>query len=395
MMFEEASPADVDMDEGLVNHARKLLYDLHQTGKYPALQVCIRRHGKVVLHEAIGRYRPIGGTDQWQPVDYDTRFALFSVSKCVAATCMHILFDRNVLRVDDLVSWYIPEYAQKGKEYTTIRHLLSHQAGIPMILWHVTDELLLDWDQVIQRICEQTAWHPPGRRTGYHMISGGFVLAEIIRRVDGRDIRTFLKDEILDPLGFETFNFGVDEAWYSKTACSERVDRLPPGGLVPFLSRLLDVDLVQALAVMNRPAILESVIPSGNIVGTANETSRFFQMLLNGGELDGQRILSPEQIRRATIEQVMATTDWTLFFTPQRYSLGFMLGRKSTDINVFGKDTAATFGHLGFMRNLGWADPDSDIAGAILTSGKPVKPTREILIFREFQNTLRMACNPK
>lgn len=379
------------MDAGLLNEARDVLYELHGTGKYPGLQVCIRRHGEVVLHEAIGEYRPVDG-DGWKPVGRDTRFMLFSISKCIAATCMHILFDREILHVDDLVSWYIPEFAQNGKELVTLRHILSHQAGIPMIFWHITDELIGDWDAIIASICEQKPWHPPGRRTGYHMISGGYVIGEVIRRVDGRDIRTFAREEILDPMGMETFDYGIDPQWYPNTAQSERVDRLPPRLLVRLLSRIMDVDLEDALAVMNRPAVFEGVIPSGNIVGTAEETSRFFQMLLDGGTWEGHEILSPEQIRRATVEQVMAVADWTLLMTPQRYALGFMLGRKRTPLNVFGKDTAATFGHLGFMRNFGWADPARDIAGGILTSGKPIKPSREVLLVRKFQNAIQKAC---
>lgn len=384
-------PSEVAMDPGLLVHARRLLDQLVRSGKYPALQVCIRRRGEVVLHEALGEFRAIGES-RWQRTTLDTRFAIFSVSKCVAATCMHILFDRNAVHVDDPVCWYIPEFAQNGKELVTLRHVLSHQAGIPMILWHITDDLIRDWDAIIARICEQTPWHPPGRRTGYHMISAGYVLGEVIRRVDGRDIRTFLQEEILDPMGMQTFNFGVDREWYPRTASSERVDRLPPKQVVKLVSRVMDVDLVQALAVMNRPAVFEGVIPSGNVVGTAEETSRFFQMLLDGGEYGGKRILSAEQIRRATVEQVMAVADWTLLFTPQRYGLGFMLGRKRTGLNIFGKNTASTFGHLGFTRNLGWADPDHQIAGGFITSGKPVRPGREVFILREFQETIRAAC---
>lgn len=387
----EVSPREVGMDPDKLERARKLLNKLNDSGRYPAIQVCIRRHGKIVFHEAVGRYRPIESLS-WRPSDLETRFMIFSISKCITATCLHILLDRDVINVDDPVSWYIPEFAQNGKEHVTLRHILCHQAGIPMILWNLSDEVIRDWDGVIQTICEQKPWHVPGRRTGYHMISGGYILGEVLRRVDGRDLQTFLREEIREPLGMETFGFGITPDWFEKTACSEAVDRLPPEILMRFVSNIIDVDLRQALAVMNRPVIFETVIPSGNITGTAEECSRFFQMLLDEGEFDGNRILSVEQVRRATLEQVMATTDWTLLLTPQRYGLGFMLGRKRTELNVFGKGTEETFGHLGFLRNLGWADRANDIAGSFLTSGKPVRPGREVLVLREFQNTIREAC---
>lgn len=384
-------PRELDMDPRLVRKARGLLYELHDSGKYPALQVCIRRRGKIVLHEGIGTYRPVDGGRK-RDVDLDTRFAIFSISKCITATLMHILFDRDEVKVDDRVAWYIPEFAQNGKEQVTIRHILTHQAGIPMILWNLSDDVIRDWDGIIQKICEQKPWHPPGRRTGYHMISGGYILGEIIQRVRGTSLREVIQTEILDPLGFETFNYGVDSDRWHQTACSERVDRLPPRLLVHFVSRILDLDLEQALAVMNRPAVFESIIPAGNIVGTAEETSRFFQMLLNGGEYAGHRVLSEEQVARATVEQVLAVADWTLMLTPQRYSLGFMLGRKRTEFNIWGSNTEETFGHIGFSRNFAWADRANEVSGALITSGKPIRPAREILTLREFQNTIRDAC---
>lgn len=205
-------------------------------------------------------------------------------------------------------------------------------------------------------------------------------------------MHTFLREELLEPLGFETFNYGAAHDQRHRIACVERVDEMPPQFLTDMISRAIDVDVVEALGVINRDSVFDSVIPAGNIVGTAEECSRFFQMLLDGGQLDGTRVLSEEQVTRATGEQVMARLDWTLFLTPQRYSLGFMLGRKHTPLNIFGKNTERTFGHIGFSRQFGWADPDCEIAGGFLTSGVPVRPGREVLLVREFQNKIRQAC---
>ncbi len=389
--MEVVDPLDVDMDPECLDEARAILKELHATGKYPALQVCIRRHGEIVLHEALGDYRPVAGGPR-RRVDLDTRFAIFSISKSVTATLIHVLISRGQLDVDDLVQWYIPEFGANGKELVTLRHILTHQAGIPMIMWNLDDDLIRDWDGILQRIYDQKPWHPPGRRVGYHILSGGYVLGEIVQRITGMSLREFMHKEVLAPYGFETFSFGIDESEWGNTACSERVDRLPPSVAMRIVNKVTDVDVEKALAVMNRPAVFESVIPAGNIVGTAEETSRFFQILLNGGEMNGHRLLAERQVQRATIEQVLAVADWTLLMTPQRYSLGFMLGRKKTEFNIYGSNTEETFGHLGFSRNIAWADRRCDIAGAIITSGKPVRPTREVWLLREFQNTLRDAC---
>ncbi|CAN0388985.1 unnamed protein product [Laminaria digitata] len=367
---------------------RETLDQLHQTGLYPSLQVCVRHRGEIVFHEALGSYRSIDDQRRWQATTLETRYPIFSLSKCITATCMHILFERGQANVDDPVHWHIPEFAQNGKSQITLRHILTHSAGIPMLRWRLTDELIMDWDRIIRQLCISKPLYAPGRMTGYHLLSGGYILGEVIRRVDGRDPRQFLREEILDPLGFETFDFGIAPEWYDRTACSERVDPLPPRPLIKLANAIVQFDLEQGLAIMNRPAIFEAIIPAGNIVGNAEEVSRFFQLMLQGGEYGGERILSQEQVVRATVEQVFTRHDFTLFLTPQRYSLGFMLGRKSSGLNFFGRNTPSAFGHLGFTRNLGWADPQRQLSVGFLTSSKVTVPRRETLLIRQFQDEL-------
>ena len=371
-----------------LDRARAHLFELFETGLYPSLQVCVRHRGQIVLHEAMGRHRPVGEPTRWDQTTTQTRYMLFSISKSVTSMVMHLLFERGQLHVDDPVHWYIPEFGQRGKEHVTLRHILTHTAGIPMWTWRLTDELILDWDRIISQLCASRPLHFPGRIAGYHLLSGGYILGEVIQRVTQKGLREVLTEEFLEPLGFETFNYGIDASWYDRTACSERVDPLPPAPLVQALNRVVQMDMVQALAVMNRPAVFESVIPAGNIVGTAEEVSRFFELLRCGGELDGRRVISQAQVRRATVEQVLTRHDFTLFLMPMRYSLGFMLGRKNTELNIFGRNTEQAFGHLGFTRNLGWADPARDLAVGFLTSSKVTWPRKETLLLRRFQNAL-------
>ncbi|MFB6262014.1 MAG: serine hydrolase domain-containing protein, partial [Bradymonadaceae bacterium] len=279
------------MNEPDLAPIHRLLERLYETDKYPAIQICLRHRGEIVFHRAIGEYRPLDAPDTWRPADRDTRFLLFSLSKCVTATAMHILFDRGEICVDDPVHWYVPEFGRAGKEGITLRHLLTHTAGIPMVFWHLDDDLIADWDAVIEEICRQEPVHFPGRYTSYHVFSSGYILAEVLRRVDGRMIDEFLRDELLDPLEMETFDFGIDETFYDRTARVERVEDLPPRPVIAAASRILGVDLEEALAIVNRPVVHDSIIPAGNIIGTAEETSRFFQLLLDGGAYDERRLL--------------------------------------------------------------------------------------------------------
>jgi CubicO group peptidase (beta-lactamase class C family) len=209
-----------------------------------------------------------------------------------------------------------------------------------------------------------------GKALAYHAVSGGFILAEIVRRVTGKGIEEVLAQEILDPLGFRWTNFGVRDP-----ADVALIGRSSPTGAppVPPLSLLLhrafgmSVDEVTRLA--NTPVFLTGVAPAANGVSTSRELSRFFELLRCGGELDGVRVLQPRTIRRAIAEQSYRQLDLTLG-APLRHSLGFMLGAKR--LSIYGPDTEYVFGHLGFTNTIGWADPERAVSGALITSGKPV-----------------------
>jgi CubicO group peptidase (beta-lactamase class C family) len=142
---------------------------------------------------------------------------------------------------------------------------------------------------------------------------------------------------------------------------------LPP--LSGLLERALGAPADQITAMSNDPRLLAAIVPAGNVVTTAGELSRFFELLRLGGELDGVRILEPRTIRRALIEQSYREIDLTLGF-PTRYALGFMLGARR--LSLYGPDTELAFGHLGFTNVIGWADPERAVSGALLTSGKPI-----------------------
>jgi CubicO group peptidase (beta-lactamase class C family) len=161
---------------------------------------------------------------------------------------------------------------------------------------------------------------------------------------------------------------------------------LPPASWL--FRRFLGVDFERVAELGNEPRYLTAVIPSGNIVATADELSRFYQLLLNGGELDGVRIFEPRTVRRAVSEQSYLEVDLSLIM-PVRYGMGFMLGGQH--VSFFGADTRHAFGHIGFINIVSWADPERRIAVALMTSGKPFLYPE----FRHFASVLReirLAC---
>ncbi len=347
---------------------------LYRSGMYPAIALCVRRHGQVVLDRAIGHARGNGPADREdtprRPATPQTPFVIFSASKAMTAVVAHLLEERGLLHIDDRVCEYIPEYAAYGKQAITIDHLLSHRAGVPSLPADVFDlDRIGDREFVLELLCAAKPRSRPGKLLSYHAMSGGFIIAEIVQRVTGRDIRTVLAQEVLDPLGFRWGNYGVSPADVELVGLSYPTGppALPP--LSTVLERALGLPPDEITVLSNDPRFLTIVIPSANVVTTANELSRFFDLLGAGGELDGVRILEPRTIRRATSERAFREIDFSLV-APLRHASGFMLGARA--LSLFGPDTEEAFGHLGFTNVLGWADPERALSVGLITSGKPM-----------------------
>jgi CubicO group peptidase (beta-lactamase class C family) len=371
---EEVDPVEVGMEERAVEKIWRAARDLYRSGVHPALQLCVRRHGEVVIDRAIGHARGNGPDDARAAekllVTTDTPFCVFSASKAVTAMVVHKLHERGVLDIYDRVAEYIPEYAVHGKDETTIAHVLAHRAGVPTLPRKALDiDRIGDREYVIQLIAGAKPFVKPGTLLAYHAVSGGFILGEIVHRVTGRSIRDALVDEFLEPLGFRWMNYGVEPADLGAVGLNHVTGPplLPP--LSNLVSRVLGNPIDAVVELSNDPRFLTAVVPAANIVTNANELSRFFEIFRAGGELDGVRVMEPETIARALTEQSRLEFDLSLGF-PTRFSLGLMLGAKV--LSPFGRDTDKAFGHLGLINIMGWADPERGLSAALITSGKPM-----------------------
>lgn len=370
----EVKPRSVGVDAKAVPRIWRAVERLYRSGIHPAIQLCVRRRGQVLIDRAIGHARGNGPEDSaGTPKELagpDTPFNIFSASKAVTAMVIHWLDQRNLLRLDDPVCEYLPEFGCHGKDAITIRHVLAHRAGIPNLPPNAMDLALLDRpNEVVRLLCDAKLTSIPGRQLAYHAITGGFVLGEVVRRVADKDIRAVLDQHILRPLGFRWMRYGVAERDVGRVALNY-VTGPPQLPIVPIaLKRALGVAHADAVRLSNDPRYLVGIVPAGNVITTADELSRFYQLLLNGGELDGVRVFEPRTIRRATTEQSYLEFDLTLGL-PLRYGMGFMLGGRW--LSFYGYDTEHAFGHLGFTNIVSWADPQRQIAAALMTSGKPL-----------------------
>jgi len=370
----EVDPCSVGVEPEAIDRVWTAAENLYRSGIHPALALCVRHRGRVIIDRTLGHASGNGPHDPPETPKVlatpDTPIGLLSATKAVTAMIIHLLDQRNMLRLDDPVAEYLPGFAVRGKQWITIRHVLTHRAGLPSLppeAMHL--DLLEEPERILQLLCDAPLASRPGRQLAYHAVTGGFILGEIIRKVTGKSVRAIHDDAIRRPLGFRWMRYGVHAADVPRVALNyfTGFPALPP--IASILHRALGADFERVPELSNDPRFLRAIIPSAGMVATADELSRFYQLLLNGGVLDGVEVFDRRTIRRATVEQSYLEFDFTLGL-PLRYGMGFMLGGKY--LSFYGPDTQYAFGHVGFTNVIGWADPERQVAAALLTTGKPL-----------------------
>ena len=261
----------------------------YRSGVHPAIQVCVRRKGEVVLDRAIGHARGNGPAD---PADAkgrsctpETPFVTYSASKAVTAFVVHKLVERGLIEIDDAGVRVHPRVRRHGKEAITIGHVLSHRAGVPNIPREAMDlDRPGDREFLVEVLCDAQAVRQarplPRLPRGLRRIHP--------RRgrppVTGKDIREVLAEEFLEPLGFRWTNYGVAEEDLDEVAL-DYVDR-PAGCCRPSRTcsrRALGAALDEIVDLANDPRFRTGIVPAGNLVSTANEFSRFYEVMRRGG----------------------------------------------------------------------------------------------------------------
>lgn len=370
---KETSPEQADMTTEGANAIWNSVIELYNTGTQPAITFCLRRRGKIIFNRSIGYAKGNGPQDrryaERQLATPETPVCLFSASKAITALLMHMLAEDGAIDLLDPVSFYVPEFGQNGKKNTTLHQILSHRGGIPRLATGMPVETLWDQDAVWKMLCEAEPNSMHGNNLSYHALTGGFVLQRVLEKATGGKIEDYLDQKIRQPMGMEYFTYGINEEKRSRMATNYATGPKPRFPLTMAIKRALGADMETIEKAINTPQWYGSVMPAGNLVGTAEEVSRFYQMMLNGGEWEGKRICSENTIRRAIQEVGTLQFDKTLLI-PMRYSAGLMLG--GSPVGMWGKNSASAYGHIGLLNKLCWADPDRDISVALLTSGIPI-----------------------
>jgi CubicO group peptidase (beta-lactamase class C family) len=301
--------------------------------------------------------------DGVSPVDGDTLFPVFSVSKAFTAVAVHILVERGLVEYDAPLARYWPEYGRLGKEAITVRHVLIHRAGAPQMPEDVTVERFCDWDWMIRRLGELEPLTVPGTRNSYSGYVYGFQLAEVVQRVDpkGRPFGVFVREEICEPLGIDAFWIGLPESERSRVATLSYPNQPPPSPPESVHARQAPAQILTGPAVYNRPEIQAACIPAANGIGNARSVARLFAMLANGGELDGVRLL-PEELVRSFLAPRPGGDDHDLTFDgTMAIGMGSLLRDPAGYIRQppVGARVLSQFGAGG---SLGYADLDAKLA---------------------------------
>jgi len=361
-------------DDAAVERIWQAARHWYQAGLQPAIQVCLRRNGRVVLNRAIGHGWGNGPSDppdaEKIPVTTDTPFCVYSAAKGITATVVHMLVERGVFSLDDRVCDYIPSFTSHGKHRITIRHVMTHSAGLPFPTGPRPDVKRADDHEYAQQMMSQLRpIHRPGLLHIYHALTWGPLMREIIYAATGKEIREILAAEVLDPLGFRWTNFGVASQDLPLVAPSHPTGRPLPPVIAQIFRKAIGGTVHEVIPYTNKPRFLTTIIPSSNTISTANELSRFAEIWRRGGELDGVRVMSPETLRGAVQECRRLRPDFAIGLQPARWGTGFILG---TDrFGPFGRNAPDAFGHLGLVNIAIWADPARRLAAGVVSSGKP------------------------
>ncbi len=327
------------------------LADSKEIGECVAVVV----NGKTVV-DLWGGYKDRARTQPWER---DTLVCMFSVGKPLSILPVLLLADQGRIDLDQPVSRYWPEFGQAGKEHITVNRVLSHQAAIPGAFKARKGDAY-HWGNMVRAIEEQEPLWEPGTNGCYHTVTLGYLTGELVRRVTGRTIGQFWREEIGMPLDID-YHFGLSAA--DQQRCAE-IYEAPHG---PFMDAIRDTNALLGKCWVplplqdheedfNSELYRAAEMPSFNGQGVARGVARLFCLLACGGELEGTRLLS-----RALVEHAM-TEAWyqtdALGLTCRMSNGGFML--RNSELTSYNHNPSS-FGHLGLGGAIAFGDPDAKL----------------------------------
>ncbi len=352
--------------------------------------VAVYQHGELVVDLW-------GGTrnDEGDPWQRDTMAMCFSTTKGLTSTALHLLADRGLVDYRAPVASYWPEFAVAGKDKVTVAHLLTHSAGMHRIRSVIDNaDRMLDWDYMVDSLAKSEPAYRAGTNTGYHALTYGWLVGEIVRRVSGKPLDRFVQDEIARPLDADGLFLGCPPEHRHRVAPLRPMGRVMVGPRpLRVMQRQIGEQVGRALSIVHSPLnprrminalvprgiedvlftgdAMDAPIPAANGFFTARSLAKMYAMIAGQGVVDGARLLSPD-----TVEQMGRIRVWRrdlVLVIPMRWRLGYHLVATTRGL------VPDAFGHFGFGGSGGWADPTRDISVAMVCNrgaGSPVGDLR-------------------
>ncbi|MHA2394127.1 MAG: serine hydrolase domain-containing protein [Promethearchaeota archaeon] len=307
---------------------------------------------------------------QTRPWEKDTIVNVYSTTKFMTIICTLMCVDRGLLDLEAPVAKYWPEFAQAGKEKIPVKYVLSHTSGLSGFEKKITPKTLYDWDKIVTLLAAQEPWWEPGAKSGYHGITHGYLLGELVRRVTGKSLGTFFREEIAEPLNAD-FHIGLSEEHDSRVGelIPPQIDMEAFAGIDP--NSVAIKTLMNPMLTAKEPTTREwraAEIPAAGGIGNARSVAKIAAALACGGELDGVYLLSSKTIDKAVEEQIY-DTDLVLQY-PVRYGLGF--GLNSQEVPLGPNPRAFYWG--GWGGSMVAADPDAHTSIAYVMNKMVAEP---------------------
>lgn len=351
------APEAAGMSSAGIRAVETLLAEQFAQGLHPGAHLLVIRHGQIVLDRGIG----LAHAAARRPVQPDTLWLLFSATKPYTAIAVLKLVTEGKLDLDAPIARYWPEFGQHGKVEITVRQVLTHRAGIPNGAISSQPWLWPSWRLTTRAVAAMSPEYAPGKEVAYHSVTFGWLLGELVRRVDGRSLRRYLQDELFQPLGLRHTYLGLPlrpALWRRRS--------------VPVAVHS-EKQLRQSAFVINLAAIRNAPIPAATGHATVYEHARLYQLLLDRGRWQGKQIFAPEVVDILTTPSNPDPGQMDrVLGKPTRWAHGVSLGgapRRGFASFMGQTSSGAAFGHGGLRSLAAWADRDRQLICLYFTNG--------------------------
>jgi len=351
-----STPSALDLDQSRLDQLARIIEGHIRDGRYPGAQIAVARRGKLALLKTFGdaTLEP-----SRQPAADDTLWLLYSNTKVITACAVWLLVERGALRFTDTIAMHVPGFEANGKGEVTLIQLLTHQGGFPNA--DVPRGAWEDHELLRRTVCGFTLEWTPGSRMFYHGRAAHWTAAVLIEALTKQDYRTFIRENVVEPLGLGGELFvGLPEVEGKRAA-----DMHEPSA---------DGSRTVRRAEENNATFRRAGTPGGGGYATARAMAAFYQMMVGGGTLNGVRLLSPRMVQYVTRNFTGDMVDGYMGM-PMHRGLGpHSRGTTATIRGLGSLASPRTFGHGGVGSSYCWGDPDSGVSFAYLTNSRLPDP---------------------